>query len=71
MKYLHNLVVLSPWARKDTDRPPCAKNLYKVLHETDKAVRVKPLDYEQPDYLPDSFWAPKRAVIELIDIHGE
>lgn len=70
MEYLHNLVVLSPWARKDKDRPPLARNLYKVLFETDKAVKVKPIGYDIPDYLPAEFWAPKKAVVDMIDVHG-
>ena len=71
MKYLQNLVSLKYWARKDKDRPKNAANIYKVIHETDKAIRVTPVAYSNLSYLPDSFWAPKSAVLELFDVTSD
>ena len=66
MEYTGKYVELKHWARKDFNRPFEARNLYRVCRETEKAVLVIPVDHNYKQE-PDTFWAPKSAVVNLID----
>lgn len=64
--YVGKYVELKHWARKDITRPFGARNMYRVGRETEKAVKVVPVDYAYKTE-PDYFWAPKSAIVSVID----
>lgn len=69
MTYTDNYVEIKQWARKDIDRPFGARNLYRVCGETEKALKIAPVDFAYKSE-PTVFWCPKSAVLNVIDSHG-
>lgn len=58
-------VELKPWIimKNDTNRPFGSRNLYYVAKETEKAIKVCPVDTYNVDF---SFWSPKSAIINVL-----